>query len=167
MVLDLTVPLDRFTLSIAWETSERFLGIFGPSGAGKTTILEAIAGLRRTARGVIRLDGRTCLDSERGIDLPPELRGVGYVPQDGLLFPHRDVFGNLLAGWRRAVQAAAPLGSEPRRRLAPERVLEVLELASLARRPIATLSGGEQRRVALGRALCSGPDLLLLDEPLA
>jgi len=157
--VDLTVPLDRFTLNVQWETSSKFLGIFGHSGAGKTTILEAIAGLRPDPSGVVAVADRLCLDSEAGINLPPEQRGVGYVPQEGLLFPHRDVLGNILAGARRA--AGSP------RRLDPERVLRVLELNGLERRPVVKLSGGERQRVALARALCSGPSLLLLDEPLA
>jgi molybdate transport system ATP-binding protein len=159
-VLDIQVPLDRFTLSVAWEASERSLGIFGHSGAGKTTILEAVAGLRRDARGIIRVDGETWLDSSRGVNRKAELRGVGYVPQDGLLFPHKDVMGNLLSGRRRAERSAG-------RHLDPERVLAVLELADLRRRAVAGLSGGERQRVALGRALCSGASLLLMDEPLA
>ena len=159
-VLDIQVPLDRFTLSVTWETSERSLGIFGHSGAGKTTILEAVAGLRRDARGTIRVDGETWLDSSSGVNRRPQLRGVGYVPQEGLLFPHRDVMGNLLSGRRRAERSAG-------RRLDPERVLAVLELSDLRRRAVTGLSGGERQRVALGRALCSGASLLLMDEPLA
>jgi molybdate transport system ATP-binding protein len=157
--IDLTVPLDRFILRVRWGTSSQFLGIFGHSGAGKTTILEAIAGLRSDASGVVAVANRLCLDSESGINLPPEHRGLGYVPQEGLLFPHRDVLGNVLAGARRA--AGSP------RRLDPERVLRILELNGLERRPVGKLSGGEKQRVALARALCSGPSLLLLDEPLA
>jgi len=160
IVIDITLPLDRFTLSIQWETEENSLGIFGPSGAGKTTILESVAGLRKATRGVLKVNGRTWLDSSRGFCLPPERRGVGYVPQDALLFPHRNVMGNLLSGRRRADSAA-------RKSATPDRILEVLELTDLARRDVVSLSGGERQRVALGRALCSGPDLLLLDEPLA
>ncbi len=160
LLLELTHRLDRFTLAVRWETAESALGIFGPSGAGKTTILESVAGLRSAARGIIRINGRTWLDSRRGLRLPPEQRGVGYVPQDALLFPHRNVLENVTSGRRRAERVA---GS----RVTPERVLEVLELADLAGRPVGTLSGGERQRVALGRALCSAPDLLLLDEPLA
>lgn len=159
LACDLRLELPRFTLAVRWETSEASLGVFGHSGAGKTTLLETLAGVRRGARGVIRVNGQTWLDSERGINQPPERRGMGYVPQDVLLFPHRDVLGNLLAGRRRAERAG--------RRVRPERVLEILELAELQRRPVTTLSGGERQRVALGRALCSSPDLLLLDEPLA
>lgn len=160
LFLDITVPLDRFTLSVRWETSEAALGIFGPSGAGKTSILESIAGLRRGVRGAIRVGDETWLDTSLDLSLPPERRGVGYVPQDALLFPHRDVIGNVLSGQRRAERTAAG-------RVAPERVLEVLELTDLRRSDVASLSGGERQRVALGRALCSGPTLLLLDEPLA
>ncbi|HKN46653.1 MAG TPA: ATP-binding cassette domain-containing protein, partial [Candidatus Polarisedimenticolia bacterium] len=159
IVLDLTLSLERFSLSIRWETAETSLGIFGPSGAGKTTILESVAGLRR-AEGLIRVNGRTWLDSARGLYVPPERRGVGYVPQDALLFPHKNVVENVMSGQRRAERAA-------RNGVAPHRVLDVLELAHLAGRHVASLSGGERQRVALGRALCSGPDLLALDEPLA
>jgi len=158
--LDITVPLARFEVRLSWDTSEKELGLFGPSGAGKTTVLEAIAGLRRDVRGVIRVGGTTWLDSERRVNLPPEQRGVGYVPQDALLFPHLDVMGNVTAGSRRARARARPAFD-------PERVLEVLELSTLRGRHVSELSGGERQRVALARALCSAPDLLMLDEPLA
>ncbi len=158
LLLNVAVPLDSSTLEARWETSEPCLGVFGPSGAGKTTLLEAIAGLRPAARGVVRFNGETWLDSERGVCAPPERRGVGYVPQDALLFPHLDVRGNLLFGAGRARSA----GGGP----AMERVLEVLELGPLAERAVGNLSGGERQRVALGRALCSAPRLLLMDEPL-
>lgn len=157
--VDLTVPCERFDVVLAWETDEPALGLFGPSGAGKTSVLEAIAGLRRAARGRIEVAGRVWLDSGRGVLLAPERRGVGYVPQEALLFPHLDVLGNLRSGERRARDSA--------RRLPIERVLGVLELEPLAHRPVSALSGGERQRVALGRALCSAPELLLLDEPLA
>jgi molybdate transport system ATP-binding protein len=160
ITLELRVPLQRFALDLRWETEETSLGIFGHSGAGKTTVLEALAGLRPQTRGIIRVSGETWLDSSRGIDLPPEKRGAGYVPQDTLLFPHRDVLGNLLSGARRS-------GGPWRRNLELDRVLEVLELKFLQGARVDELSGGERQRVALGRALCSGPSLLLLDEPLA
>lgn len=153
-------PLDRFDLVVDQTIRHRFTGIFGPSGCGKTSLLEVIAGLERQARGRVRLGERVWLDSERGIYVPPERRDIGYVPQDGLLFPHLDVRRNLLAGAHRASGrggARATLGS----------VCELLELGDLLGREVATLSGGERQRVALGRAICSGPQLLLLDEPLA
>jgi len=157
--LDLVVPCARFDVVLAWTTDEPALGLFGPSGAGKTSVLEAIAGLRREARGRIEIAGEVWLDSERGIRHPPEARGVGYVPQQALLFPHLDVAGNLGVGARRARAS--------RRRIEIERILTVLELGSLAAARVETLSGGERQRVALGRALASAPELLLLDEPLA
>jgi molybdate transport system ATP-binding protein len=157
--LGLTLPLDRFVLELEWRTDERVLGVFGPSGAGKTSLLEAIAGLRPEARGWIRVGGRTWLDSGRGVRLPPERRGVGYVPQDARLFPHLDVRHNILIGRRRAERGHGT-------RLDSARVLEILELDGRERATIDSLSGGERQRVALGRALCAGPELLLLDEPL-
>jgi molybdate transport system ATP-binding protein len=157
--IDLRVPLDDFPLAVRWETGALALGLFGPSGAGKTTLLESLAGLRPGATGRIEVGGRVWMDTAQGARLAPQERGVGYVPQDLLLFPHRDVMGNLMAGRRRASRAAAAIP--------PDRVLDVLELRGLTDRSVASLSGGEKQRVALGRALCSAPDLLLLDEPLA
>jgi molybdate transport system ATP-binding protein len=133
--------------------------VFGGSGAGKTSFLEAIAGLRPRAQGRVRIGGRTWFDSASGFRLPPEERGVGYVPQDALLFPHRNVVENLLTGRRRAEQGRGA-------RIDPERVIDVLELRGRETSPVSALSGGERQRVALGRALCAGPELLLLDEPL-
>jgi molybdate transport system ATP-binding protein len=158
--LSLDARLGDFRLSVEWETAELHLGVFGHSGAGKTTLLETLAGLRKEVSGRIEMNGRCWLDSSRGICLPPERRGVGYVPQETLLFPHRRVLGNLLAGARRARHAPA---AGP----ALEKVLEVLELGPLGQRDVSLLSGGERKRVALGRALCSYPELLLLDEPLS
>ena len=155
------LPLDRFDLHLDLATRKRVTGIFGASGAGKSSLLQALAGLVRTVQGHISLDGQVWLDSSRGICLPPERRHIGYVPQDGLLFPHLDVLGNLLAGSTRARRANHPL--KQRLRV----VCDLLELGSLLPRQVGTLSGGERQRVALGRAICSGPKLMLLDEPLA
>ncbi|MGH9869793.1 MAG: molybdenum ABC transporter ATP-binding protein [Candidatus Polarisedimenticolia bacterium] len=160
LFLDITVPLSLFELRLTWDTREKELGLFGPSGAGKTTVLESIAGLRRNVRGVIRVGETTWLDTDRRVNLPPERRGVGYVPQDVLLFPHLDVMGNVTAGARRARDQGESAFD-------PRRVLEVLELWPLRGRPVGSLSGGERQRVALARAVCSGPRLLMLDEPLA
>ena len=150
----------NFELAVELTSPARRLGLFGPSGAGKTSLLELVAGWRTPDAGRIELGGRVLFDAGRGLALPIAARGLGYVPQDGLLFPHRTVRANLQAG-----AARARLRSGARATL--ERVVAVLELAPLLERLPATLSGGERQRVALGRALCSGPDALLLDEPLA
>jgi molybdate transport system ATP-binding protein len=157
--IEISLPLDPFTLEVAWTSDERALGVFGPSGSGKTSLLESIAGLRPQARGCIRVGGRTWFDRASGFRLPPEQRGVGYVPQDALLFPHRNVLQNILTGRRRAERGRGA-------RLDLGRVLEVLELEGRETSDVAALSGGERQRVALARALCAGPELLLLDEPL-
>jgi molybdate transport system ATP-binding protein len=158
--LNLVVPLDRYELRATWRTTGTRLGLFGPSGSGKTTLLEAITGWRAVASGTIRVDGETWFDSAAGVNMSPQRRGVGYVPQDLLLFPHLTVLGNLLSGNDRAKSSETPAPSL-------EKVLDVLDLGPLRDRPARQLSGGEQRRVALGRALLSGARLLLLDEPLS
>ncbi len=156
-----TLPLDRFGLDVAFETTHRVTGIFGVSGSGKTTLLETVAGLRRGARGRIALNGDVWLDTEKRVRVPPEGRGIGYVPQDSLLFPHLNVLGNLRAGHGRARRGPGDVDATL------DGVVDVLGLQPLLSRATSTLSGGERQRVALGRALCSGPRLLLLDEPLA
>jgi molybdate transport system ATP-binding protein len=133
--------------------------LFGPSGAGKTSIVNAIAGLLRPDQGRIVINGRTVLDTEAEIFVQPEARRAGYVFQDSRLFPHMSVGDNLRFGWRRAPKRSDP--SEI------DHVVELLGLPHLLKRPPKALSGGEQARVALGRALLSSPDILLLDEPLA
>ncbi|MCP4664544.1 MAG: molybdenum ABC transporter ATP-binding protein, partial [bacterium] len=157
----LRLPLDRFELDVDFATHHEATGIFGPSGSGKTSLLEAIAGVRKEARGCVDLGGEVWTDTAARIFRRPERRQVGYVPQDGLLFPHLDVRGNLLAGSRRARRS----GGTVEETLAT--VAELLELGPLLDRRPGTLSGGERQRVALGRAICSGPRLLLLDEPFA
>ncbi|MSR14072.1 MAG: molybdenum ABC transporter ATP-binding protein [Gammaproteobacteria bacterium] len=132
--------------------------IFGRSGAGKTSLVNSIAGLVRPDAGHIRIDDRVFFDHEAGINLPIEARGVGYVFQDSRLFPHLSVRGNLTYGRRRTRR---PL------RITDDAVIEVLGLAALLARKPHHLSGGERQRVALGRALLAQPRLLLLDEPLA
>lgn len=157
----ITVPLDRFDLDVDFQTTHRVTGIFGISGSGKTTLLETIAGLRRGARGRITLGDSTWLDSNAKTWIPPERRDIGYVPQESLLFPHLSVRGNLRTGERRARREGHDFDATF---LSVVRVLDIAPF--LDRRPV-TLSGGERQRVALARALCSGPRLLLLDEPLA
>ena len=144
------LPLAHFELNISFETRTKATGIFGPSGAGKTTILELIAGIRRPSAGQIVLNDVIVND------VPSRRRSVGYVPQGESLFPHMTVERNIRFG-------ARDHEAEPFIR----RVIEVLEIAPLLSRGVGALSGGESKRVALARALVTSPRLLLLDEPLA
>jgi molybdate transport system ATP-binding protein len=148
-----------FRVEPTFGTDAPVTALFGPSGSGKTSILSMIAGLRRPDTGLIRVGARLLFDSRTGVDLPPERRRVGYVFQDHLLFPHLDVRGNLLYGWRRRAREARAVDFD--------RVVRVLELSDLLARLPHSLSGGQRQRVALARGLLCGPDLLLLDEPLA
>ena len=150
--LDVRSPQGAFGLEVKLTLEGRALAVLGPSGAGKTSLLEVLCGLRPKARGRIELDGEVLLDSERSLSVAPERRRVGYVPQDALLFPHLSVRGNI--GYARRGAAA-------------DEAISLLELGPLLERRTATLSGGERQRVALARALASAPRLLLLDEPLA
>jgi molybdate transport system ATP-binding protein len=136
----------------------KLVAITGASGIGKTTLLDCVAGLRTPLTGHIRIGGRTLFDSAAGIDLPPESRRAGYVFQDLRLFPHRTVAANLAYGERFAPRE--------RRWMSQDQALDFLGIGGLARRYPATLSGGEAKRVAIGRALLAAPDFLLLDEPL-
>jgi molybdate transport system ATP-binding protein len=153
--LDFTLRQGAFTLEMHQDLEADAMALVGPSGAGKTSLLEAIAGLRRPTTGVIEVGGRVLFSSAAAIDLPARARRMGYVPQDALLFPHMDVRRNILYGAGR--EPALPL----------PRVLDMLEIAPLVDRRIDRLSGGERQRVALARALMAAPSLLLLDEPLA
>jgi molybdate transport system ATP-binding protein len=146
-----------FRLDAAFELEEGVTALFGPSGCGKSTILAIIAGVLRPERGMVRLGDRVLIDTSQGIDVPPEKRRVGIVFQDHLLFPHLSVEGNLRFGLKRGASRAIDFG----------RVVDVLELHGMLHRSPQTLSGGERQRVALGRALLRGPELLLMDEPLA
>jgi len=149
-----------FSLAAAFETSAQVTALFGPSGSGKTSVLYMIAGLLRPQTGRIELGDETWLDTRRGIHWKAERRCVGFVFQDHLLFPHLTVERNLMYGHRRRQSPSAA-------RIEPRRVVEVLELGELLARYPRNLSGGEKQRVALGRSLLSGPELLLMDEPLA
>lgn len=154
ITLDFTLRQAAFTLELRQTVAARTVALFGASGAGKTTTLDAIAGLRRPLAGVIRVGARALFDARGGVDVAVHDRHVGYVPQDVALFPHLDVEHNVLYG-------AGSSGASA------QTVLALLEIDTLLARRVDALSGGERQRVALARALMSAPDLLLLDEPLA
>lgn len=142
-----------FELALDATFSGAVTGLFGPSGAGKTTLIEIIAGLRRLHAGAVMLHDQVLDDAARGIHIPPERRRIGYVPQDAALFPHLSVDANIRYGAREGADV--------------DRVCTLLELGPLRGRGVAGLSGGERQRVAIARALVTMPRLLLLDEPLA
>jgi molybdate transport system ATP-binding protein len=158
LLRQIRLPLTDFTLSLDAELHPKATAICGPSGAGKTSLLELIAGLRRADSAFIALGDRVLTDTEKGVFVPTHRREIGYVPQDLALFPHRSVRGNLVYGCRdRVAHSEMELSA----------IVQVLEIAHLLNRGIGSLSGGEKQRVALARALLASPQLLLLDEPLA
>jgi len=161
MKLRCRIPLANFELDIDTSFHSRITAVFGPSGSGKTSLLDAVAGLRPISDGEIEIGGRTLFSSARGVNLPSRRRGIGYVPQEGALFPHLSVRKNILFGSGRST------GSSQSRKITVEHVLSVLEIGALLDRRVTKLSGGEAQRVALARAILSGAQLLLLDEPLA
>jgi molybdate transport system ATP-binding protein len=160
-MLDVSIyrPLDGFTLDIHFSTDSPMSALVGPSGSGKTLTLRAVAGVFTPDEGRIVLDGVPLFDSERGIDLPPQARRVGYVPQQYALFPHLNVQENVGFGLHK-VSAA-----ERTRRV--DELLDLVGLAGMEKRRPHQLSGGQQQRVALARALIVQPRILLLDEPFS
>jgi molybdate transport system ATP-binding protein len=153
------LPLAEFSLEVDVEIQNQVTAIFGPSGAGKTSLLDLIAGLRRPKSAFIQLGDRVLTDTTARVSVPTRQRQIGYVPQDLALFPHLSVKQNLLYGCK---------GNETGNSLFRyEHVIQVLEIGSLVERHVTGLSGGEKQRVALARALLASPRILLLDEPLA
>ena len=156
--VDIAKQLGDFALEAAFASEGRVTGLFGASGAGKTSLVNIIAGLLRPDRGTIALDDEILDDTTRGVHVPPHRRRIGYVFQDARLFPHMNVADNLDYG-RRMNGIAADAAQNGR-------VTDLLDIGHLLDRRPGKLSGGERQRVALGRALLSKPRLLLLDEPL-
>ncbi len=159
--LSLRYPLRDFELEIDTILSQQITGVFGASGSGKTSLVESLIGLRTSAKGCIRFGKSYWLDDDAGIRVKPQHRNIGYVPQQPLIFPHLSGMGNLRYGEARA--AARGLDSDSLR----NSVIETLELGPFLDQKVDQLSGGERQRLALGRALCSGPEILMLDEPLS
>lgn len=150
----------RFTINTYFQgAATGVTALFGPSGAGKTSIVNMVAGLMKPDAGRIVINEDCLFDSARRIDLPPEKRRIGYVFQDGRLFPHLTVRANLTYGMHQT--------PAERRFVTLDEVVDLLGIEALLKRRPAKLSGGEKQRVAIGRALLTSPALLLMDEPLA
>jgi molybdate transport system ATP-binding protein len=156
-IRQLSLRLEQFSLEADVDLENPRTAIFGPSGAGKTSLLETIAGLRQPQMAKIKLDGELFQDTAQNCSCPIRLRKIGYVPQDDSLFPHFSVRRNLLYGNNGETKTQA---------LSFERVTNFLEITPLLDRDVRSLSRGENQRVVIARALLSAPRLLLLDEPL-
>jgi len=157
--VDVEKRLGDFSLAAKFETAPGVTALFGSSGSGKTSLVNMIAGLVMPDRGYIVVDGTTMFDSKTHVNVPPYKRGIGYVFQEGRLFPHMSVRANLDYGRR--------MTGQKRDEAVSTRVIELLGIGPLLDRRPGALSGGERQRVAIGRALLMQPRLLLLDEPLA
>ncbi len=158
--IDISHRLGKFSLDVRFSAPAGLTALFGPSGSGKTSLVNIIAGLVRPDRGRVVVDGEVLVDTEKSVFLPPHRRRIGYVFQEGRLFPHMTVRQNLLYGhW---------FASDGRRRDQDvERAIDLLGIDGLLDRRPGLLSGGEKQRVAIGRALLSNPRIVLMDEPLA
>jgi molybdate transport system ATP-binding protein len=157
--VDVDKSLGEFTLSARFATANGVTAVFGPSGSGKTTLVNMIAGLVTPDRGHIAIADTVLFDSKARVNVPTHQRRIGYVFQEGRLFPHLSVASNLDYGRRMSGLPADPAETK--------RIVELLDIAHLVDRRPGKLSGGERQRVAVGRALLMRPRLLLLDEPLA
>ena len=158
--LDIKKRLGNFNLDVSFECGSGVTALFGKSGAGKSSIVQMLAGLVDPDEGTIRIDNNLVFDNSSRLNISPENRRIGYVFQDDRLFPHMNVKRNLEFGARRR-------GSEAPNTLHLQDVVNVLGISGLMERGTHMLSGGERQRVSIGRALLSGPRLLLMDEPLA
>jgi molybdate transport system ATP-binding protein len=159
LTVDVRARFGDFSLNATFEADARLTALFGRSGAGKTVLINILAGLAKPTDGFVRVDDRVLFDSRAGINFPPEKRELGYVFQEGRLFPHLNVRANLSYGMPRRKITTASFGFDD--------VVSLLELVHLLERRPRDLSGGEKQRVAIGRALLANPRLLLMDEPLA
>jgi molybdate transport system ATP-binding protein len=156
--VDVFKQLGEFSVDVAFTSEGRVTGLFGSSGAGKTSLVSMIAGLVQPDRGIIAVDSAVLYDGNARIHVPPHRRRIGYVFQDARLFPHLSVMQNLDYGRR--------MNKLVRDAVAETRITDMLDIGHLLNRRPGGLSGGERQRVALGRALLSQPRLLLLDEPM-
>lgn len=162
MKIDAQLHCDYKNIQLHFEfsfTGPFPLGVFGPSGSGKSSLIKSLAGLNKDLRGTLAIDGQIWQKSSEHTFLPAHQRSVGYVSQTSVVFPHMTVLQNILYGFNRT--------KLDQRRFATDDLIDVLKLRDLLPQPVESLSGGEKQRVCLGRAMLSSPQLLILDEPLS
>jgi molybdate transport system ATP-binding protein len=159
LAVNIEKRLGDFEIKVAFESQDRVTGLFGSSGSGKTSVVNMIAGLIKPDRGRIALDDTVLFDSTARVNVPMHRRRIGYVFQEGRLFPHLSVAANLDYGRR--------MSRLPQDEAGRQRIVDLLDIGHLLDRRPGRLSGGERQRIAVGRALLMRPRLLILDEPLA